>query len=97
LSSVETALQQAVVASPRAASIWTEPLSRLEQEKRNPLSPGDLVPRLLSNDWVERFSARYQLIMLGEAAQPVLQEIAATETSPLQSTARWLLNNLQTQ
>jgi hypothetical protein len=96
LLSVENALQQAVATSPQAASIWIEPLSRLKEEKRRRLSPADLVQHLLSNDWVERFSARYQLIMLGEVAQPVLQKIAATETSPLQSTARWLLHNFQT-
>jgi hypothetical protein len=72
------------------------PLNRLEQEKQRRLTPADLVQHLLSNDWVERFSARYQLVMLGEVAQPVLQKIAATEASPLQATARWLLNNFQT-
>lgn len=94
LFDVEAALRQACQVSEQAQEIWAEPLRRLDAAKNKLASPESLISLLFSHDWVERFTASYRLVLLGEVAVPELQSIAATETHPLQATAQWLLHNI---
>lgn len=97
LQQVEAALRAACEQSSAAREIWAEPLRRLDADKRKLEPPELLVNRLLSNDWVERFTAAYRLVLLGPVAEQVLFNLARNDESPLQPTAQWLLDNINTQ
>jgi hypothetical protein len=97
LFQVENALRYACTVSPQAREIWTEPLHQLDQAKNQHLPPESLIHLLLSNDWVERFSAAYRLVLQDDLAVPTLEQLARNDTSPLRNTAQWLLMNIAAQ
>jgi hypothetical protein len=97
LFTVEDALRQAVAQSPAGAELWAAPLRQLEERKSKLPPPAELIQNLLHNDWRERFAARYQLVLWGNAARPELEAIANSDASPLRDTAEWLLHNISTQ
>jgi hypothetical protein len=69
---VESALRQACAVRPEAEQQWREPLRRLEASKQQPGPPEKLIADLRSDDWVERFIARFGLVALGGEAVAVL-------------------------
>jgi hypothetical protein len=94
LAEVETALRQACTALP-AGAVWPEALRHLATKQSEPAAPKVLLADLGSEDWIERFVARYRLVRLGQAAIPALQSLAEKDTSPLQQTALWLIFNIE--
>jgi len=94
-SLVERSLQEAVTQRPAVKHIWAEPLQRLEQEKKRPPQPTQLIETLNSRNWGDRFVAQKTLVVIGgKAAQP-LQEIAKDEANPLQKMSMWLLSCIE--
>jgi len=95
LVQLQAALEYAGNESPTAAEIWANPLRRLAEKQRRPVSPEKLINSLSSSDWVERFIARHTLVSLGPEAAYALQNLAtAQHQTPLQATAKWLLANI---
>ncbi|MBM3239024.1 hypothetical protein FJZ31_22250 [Candidatus Poribacteria bacterium] len=72
---------------------WIEPLHLLEERKKQPGSPDSLIANLQSGYWLERFTARHALVVLGGEAVEPLRRIAQGKTE-LRCTAVWLLKSI---
>jgi hypothetical protein len=92
---VEQALQLAATLRPEMEDVWAEPLRRLQEEKEQPGQPDQYVAALQSQNWIDRFTARQNLIALGGAAVEALRELAGDKTNPLWQTAIWLLAGIE--
>lgn len=73
---------------------WLEPLHLLEERKKQHGSFDSLITALQSEDWVERFTARHALVVLGGEAMEPLRRIAQDKNSELRRTAVWLLKSI---
>ena len=95
---VERALRQACAVRPEAEQQWLEPLRRLEASKQQPGPPEKLIADLRSDDWVERFIARFGLMALGGEAVALLvaflQPLAEDKTNLSRQLAIRLLKNI---
>ena len=78
-SLVQKSLQEAVIHQPGAKQIWAEPLERLKQTKQQPVKLEDLVKKLDSSNWKDRFVAQKRLVTIGGEATQLLQELAKDE------------------
>ena len=88
------ALKSACEASPEIQTFWADPLRTVENYPAD--TPENLIDKLLSSDWVERFAVRNKLVELGPVSEPTLRAIAEMEQpSPLQKTIRQLLEDVE--
>lgn len=90
---VKAALEKACAELTTAREIWQEALQRLQQQQ--PAPPDTLIAALLSEDWQERFVARYTLVTVGREAVVPLQKVAEYDRTPLKDTVLWLLENIE--
>jgi hypothetical protein len=95
LFDVQAALQEACSSSDAAHEIWATPLRRLAEAQPQQAAVDEYIAALVSQDWLERFVARYRLVGLGRAAVGPLQALADDEESPLYATVQWLLYNIE--
>ncbi len=92
---VEWALRQAQTHHPPAKQVWDEPLRLLDEVRKKQLDPNQLIAKLESDDWKERFAAGHALIAIGGEATETLQELATDQTNPLWETVVWLLASIE--
>jgi hypothetical protein len=95
LFEVQLALQEACSVSATAREIWATPLARLADSQHQPAATDELINALLSQNWIDRFVARYALVALGREAIAPLQALAGDEESPLFATVQRLLQNIE--
>jgi hypothetical protein len=91
---VEAAIQSVCSQPTGAGESWAAALQALARRKTVPEPAGQLVARLRSQNWIDRFAASHILAAAGGAGVAALQPIATRQSSTLRGTAIRLLEGI---